>query len=67
MSEETSKYKEHYMNMEQTLRDLENMDVPDVDKVIPLMETFNENYQKCMSRIEQVEQLRNEMMSQKQD
>jgi hypothetical protein len=65
MSEETAAYRENYKTMEQTLREIESMDVPDVDAVIPLMEKFNSAFLKSIARIDQVENLRNEMMAKK--
>lgn len=65
MSEETAAYRENYKTMEQTLREIEGMDVPDVDAVIPLMEKFNSAYSKSIARIDQVENLRNDMMAKK--
>ena len=67
MSEETTAYKENFLIMEKTLKDIETMDVPDVDQVIPLMEKFNDAYQKSVARIDQVEQLRNAMMNKAAD
>ncbi|MEG0868343.1 MAG: hypothetical protein RSG77_14950 [Hafnia sp.] len=65
MSEQTAAYKENFQTMEQALRELETMAVPDVDAVLPLMDKFNDAYKKSMARIDQVEQLRNEMIGEK--
>lgn len=55
MNQETVSYSENYTILAETVRTLNNMAEPDVDKVLPIVERANSAYKFCIDRIAQVE------------
>ena len=56
-NETTSTYMENYMKLQQAANELSQQNVPDVDKIIPLVKQGSEAYTHCMSRINEVERI----------
>ncbi|MBI6727060.1 hypothetical protein RYA05_06220 [Pseudomonas syringae pv. actinidiae] len=55
MNQQTASYSENYTTLAETVRTLNSMAEPDVDKVLPIVERANSAYKLCIERITQVE------------
>lgn len=61
MNQESMNYMYNYQQLKNSAEQLSRQEVPDVDKIIPLVKQGTEAYKFCMSRIEEVERLLQEI------
>ncbi|HCG7935018.1 TPA: exodeoxyribonuclease VII small subunit [Vibrio parahaemolyticus] len=64
MNQQTSSYMDNYSKLKSAAEELSQQNVPDVDRIIPLVKQGTEGYQHCMSRIQQVEKMLQEIEQQ---
>ncbi|MEZ8037395.1 MULTISPECIES: exodeoxyribonuclease VII small subunit [Vibrio] len=64
MNQQTSSYMDNYSKLKSAAEELSQQNVPDVDRIIPLVKQGTEAYQHCMSRIQQVEKMLQEIEQQ---
>ncbi|MFA0558300.1 exodeoxyribonuclease VII small subunit [Vibrio sp. 10N.222.55.A1] len=64
MNQQTSSYMDNYSKLKAAAEELSQQNVPDVDRIIPLVKQGTEAYQHCMSRIQQVEKMLQEIEQQ---
>ncbi|TMX72528.1 exodeoxyribonuclease VII small subunit [Vibrio rotiferianus] len=64
MNQQTSSYMDNYSKLKTAAEELSQQNVPDVDRIIPLVKQGTEAYQHCMSRIQQVEKMLQEIEQQ---
>lgn len=64
MNQQTSSYMDNYSKLKSAAEELSQQNVPDVDRIIPLVKQGTEAYQHCMSRIQEVETMLQEIEQQ---
>ncbi len=64
MNQQTSSYMDNYSKLKAAAEELSQQNVPDVDRIIPLVKQGTEAYQHCMSRIQEVEKMLQEIEQQ---
>ncbi|HHC7268961.1 exodeoxyribonuclease VII small subunit [Vibrio brasiliensis] len=64
MNQQTSSYMDNYSKLKSAAEELSQQNVPDVDRIIPLVKQGTEAYQHCMSRIQEVEKMLQEIEQQ---
>ncbi|BFN32080.1 hypothetical protein VHTUMSATKI_22750 [Vibrio harveyi] len=64
MNQQTSSYMDNYSKLKSAAEELSQQNVPDVDRIIPLVKQGTQAYQHCMSRIQQVEKMLQEIEQQ---
>ncbi|MDW3046222.1 exodeoxyribonuclease VII small subunit [Vibrio sp. Vb1554] len=64
MNQQTSSYIDNYSKLKSASEELSQQNVPDVDRIIPLVKQGTQAYQHCMSRIQQVEKMLQEIEQQ---
>ncbi|MEZ9397183.1 exodeoxyribonuclease VII small subunit [Vibrio splendidus] len=64
MNQQTSSYMDNYSKLKSAAEELSQQNVPDVDRIIPLVKQGTQAYQHCMSRIQEVEKMLQEIEQQ---
>ncbi|EJP4176580.1 exodeoxyribonuclease VII small subunit [Vibrio vulnificus] len=64
MNQQTSSYMDNYSKLKSAAEELSQQNVPNVDRIIPLVKQGTEAYQHCMSRIQEVEKMLQEIEQQ---
>ncbi|MBS9993451.1 MULTISPECIES: exodeoxyribonuclease VII small subunit [Vibrio] len=64
MNQQTSSYMDNYSKLKAAAEELSQQNVPDVDRIIPLVKQGTQAYQHCMSRIQEVEKMLQEIEQQ---
>lgn len=64
MNQQTSSYMDNYSKLKSAAEELSQQNVPDVDRIIPLVKQGTQAYQHCMNRIQEVEKMLQEIEQQ---
>ncbi|MCF7483080.1 exodeoxyribonuclease VII small subunit [Vibrio sp. J1-1] len=64
MNQQTSSYMDNYSKLKSAAEELSQQNVPDVDRIIPLVKQGTQAYQHCMNRIQEVEKMLHEIEQQ---
>lgn len=57
MTEETKNFMEHLNELRSAVETIEKMEEPNIDALVPIIETGTKSYQACFERINTVEKL----------
>lgn len=62
MSTETQTFKGHFTNLQQVANDLRSQNEPDLDTLVPMVDSALTSYKFCKDRITSVEAMLNERL-----